>query len=141
VELGKQVDIVANLTAIPVASPRPATPTTSGVSDEDRKQIQALLDRYGDGYNQKNVKLIQAVWPSIPSEKLKNIKDFLHDRKSVNMKLSLTSAVPAGKRITVDCTQTLRFDDNGKERSMTSQITLYVVKRDSGWEIDFVPNT
>jgi hypothetical protein len=141
VELGKQVDVVANLTAIPVISSRPTTPPASGVSDEDRKQIQALLDRYGDGYNQKNVKLIQAVWPSIPQEKLKNIKDFLHDRKTVNMKLSLTSAVPAGKRITVDCTQTLRFDDNGKERSQTSQITLYVVKRDSGWEIDFVPNT
>jgi serine/threonine protein kinase len=141
VELGKQVDVVANLTAIPVVSSRPTPPPASGVSDEDRKQIQALLDRYGDGYNQKNVKLIQAAWPSIPQEKLKNIKDFLHDRKSVNMKLSVTSAIPAGKRITVDCTQTLQFDDNGKERSLTSQITLYVVKRDSGWEIDFVPNT
>ena len=142
VELGKQVDVAANLTAIPVVSSRPATPPpASGVSDDDRKQIQALLDRYGDGYNQKNVKLIQAAWPSIPQEKLKTIKDFLHDRKSVNMKLSVTSAIPAGKRITVDCTQTLRFDDNGKERSLTSQITLYVVKRDSGWEIDFVPNT
>ena len=143
VELGKQADVVANLTAIPVVNARPTAPTTPvpGVTEEDRKQIQALLDRYGDGYNQKNIKLIQAVWPSIPQEKLKTIKDFLHDRKSVNMKLSLTSAIPAGKRITVDCTQTLRFDDNGKERSVTSQITLYVVKRDSGWEIDFVPNT
>ena len=142
VDLGKQVDVVANLTAIPVVSARPTTPPpASGVSDDDRKQIQSLLDRYGDGYNQKNVKLIQAAWPSIPQEKLKTIKDFLHDRKSVNMKLSLISAIPAGKRITVDCTQTLRFDDNGKERNMTSQITLYVVKRDSGWEIDFVPNT
>jgi hypothetical protein len=141
VDLGKEVDIAANLTAIPLVATQPTTPPASAISDDDRKQIQALLNRYADGYNQRNVKLIQAVWQSIPQEKLKEIKDFLSNTKSVKMKLTIIDAIPAGKRVTVDCTQTLQFDQYGKPQSITSQISLYVVKSSSGWAIDFVPNS
>ena len=117
----------------------PNTPAGT-VNDADKQEIQGVLDRYAAGFNQKDVKLIQAVWPSIPKEQVKNIRDFLKDRKTVNMVLSITAATAAGKRITVDCSQTLQFDDHGKEKTQTNPITLYVIKRDVGWEIDFIPN-
>jgi hypothetical protein len=145
VESGTQANVVANLVPLPAPAANPtvqAPPAIPTVDEEDKKQIQQLLDRYAAGFDQKDVKLIQTVWPSIPKEQVKNIRDFFRDRKSVSMKLTMTDAVAAGKRITVDCTQTLQFDDpqTGKEKTQTSSITLYVVKRDAGWEIDFVPN-
>jgi len=145
VESGTQASVEASLIPLPAPAENPtlqAPPAIPAVDEEDRKQIQQLLDRYTAGFDQRDVKLIQTVWPSIPKEQVKNIRDFLKDRKSVSMKLTMTDAVAAGKRITVDCTQTLQYDDpqTGKEKTQTNAITLYVVKRDAGWQIDFVPN-
>jgi hypothetical protein len=143
VDPGKEVNVVATLTPLPGPPTTPSSPvsrSSTGISDEDRKEIQQLLDRYAEGYNQKNVKLIQATWPSIPPDKLKKIKDSLREAKTFNMKLSIIDAVPAGARITVDCQQRLRFNVNGKDIDQTHPITLYVRKRDSSWEIEFVPN-
>jgi hypothetical protein len=145
VDSGTQATVVASLVPLPAPAANPTAQAAQAiptVDEEDKKQIQELLDRYAAGFDQKDVKLIQAVWPSIPKEQVKNIRDFLKDRKSVSMKLTMTNAVAAGKRITVDCSQTLQFDDpqTGKEKEQTNAITLYVVKRDAGWQIDFVPN-
>jgi serine/threonine protein kinase len=141
---GKQEDLVATLTPVAVPSASPASPVphnTSAVSDDDRKQIQQLLDRYADGYTQKNVKLIQTLWPSIPTDTVKTIKDFFKTAKSVDMKIRLTDAIPAGKRVTVECTQTLHYDLDGQPNEHTVPKTIYVVRSGTAWLIDFVPNS
>ena len=142
VDPGKEANVIATL--IPLPSPSPSTNPTGGrnsaeVSDEDRKEIQALLDRYADGYSQKNIKTIQALWPRIPSDTLKNIKEFFKNSKSVDMKIHLSSATPAGKRITIDCTQTLHYSIDGNEGGHTESKTLYVIKDNNGWLIDYIP--
>ena len=129
----------SSVSSVDVPSP-PLNRTPSEIGDQEKKQIQDVLDKYAAGFNKKDVKLIQAVWPSIPKEQLKTIRDFLRDRKSINMQLTMLDASPAGKRVTVDCSQFLQYDDFGKQKSQTNPITLYVVHRDTGWEIDFVPN-
>jgi serine/threonine protein kinase len=146
VDPGKSADLVASL--VPVPAPAAGTTTTSpmtrpatGVSDEDRKQIQQLLDRYADGYSQKNLKLIQTLWPSIPSDEIKLIKGFFKDSKSVEMKMHLNGAIQAGNRITVDFTQTLRYNLDGKEAAHTDSKTLYVIKNGSDWLIDYIPTS
>jgi hypothetical protein len=144
VSAGKQEELVATLTPVAVPSAPPTSSlshNSSAVSDEDRKQIQQLLDRYADGYSQKNIKLIQTLWPSIPTDTVKNIKDFFKASKSVNMKIRLTDAIPAGKRVTVECIQTLHYDLDGKLNEHTVPKTIYVVRSDTGWLIDFVPNS
>ena len=144
VDPGKEVDLVASLTPVPapttttnLSPPRPSTE----VSDEDRRQIQQLLDRYANGYNQKNVKAIQAVWPSIPTDTVKIVKEFFRDSRTVDMKMRLNNAIPAGRRITIDCTQTLRYSMDGKETVHTESKTLYVMRSNNGWLIDFIPTS
>jgi hypothetical protein len=144
VTAGKQEDLVAALTPVAVSNAPPISSvphSTAAVTDDDRKQIQQLLDSYADGYNQKNIKLIQRLWPSIPTDTIKTIKDFFKVSKSVNMKIRLTDAIPAGKRVTVECTQTLHYDLDGKANEHTVPKTIYVVRSDTGWLIDFVPNS
>jgi len=143
VTAGNQEELIASLTPLSANAPSklPSPTPTSGVSEDDRKQIQQLLDRYAEGYSQKNVKLIQEQWPSIHPDEVKKIKDFFKLAKSVSMKLSLTDAVPAGKRVTVDCTQTFVADLDGKRESHTDSMTLYVVKQGNIWVIDFIPKS
>ena len=141
---GAQENVIADLKPVPAPSmpPNPSlSRTTSAVTDDDRREIQQLLDRYADGYNQRNVKSIQAIWPSIHPDQVKVIKEFFNDSKSVSMKLRLTDASPAGKRVTVECIQTLLYSQGGKEKSQTAAITLYVVRHENGWVIDFIPNS
>jgi eukaryotic-like serine/threonine-protein kinase len=142
VDPGKDSSVIAAL--VPLPSPVPSTnppdsKTPPRVSDEDRKQIQALLDRYADGYSQKNIKVIQTLWPSIPSDTVKIIKDFFKNSKSVDMKMHLSDATPAGNKITIDYTRTLRYTMDGKENVHSESKTLYMVKSNNDWLIDYIP--
>ena len=103
--------------------------------------IQDLLNRYAAGYSQRNLKVIQSLWPSIPSDEVKTIKDFFKLSKSVDMTIRLENAVPAGKRITLECTQTLRFNLDGKQQEHKESKTIYVIDTSNGWLIDFIPTT
>jgi hypothetical protein len=145
VDPGAQLSVNAQLIPVPVQKSTPPTivPTfaTADVLAADRMQIQQLLDRYTTGYTDRNAKLIQEAWPSVHPDQIKKIRDFLKNFKSVKMSLRIVNAVPAGNRVTVECTQTLSYDLNGKEQTSVSQLTLYVVKRDGGWLIDFIPNS
>lgn len=143
VDLGAHPTVTAQLVPVQKSSPPPIAPApaTTGISADDRMQIQQLLDRYATGYTDRNSKLIQDAWPSVHPDQIKKIRDFLKNFKSVKMSLRMVNAVPAGNRVTVDCTQTLSYELNGKEEKSVSQLTLYVVKRESGWLIDFIPNS
>jgi serine/threonine-protein kinase len=141
---GDQANLPVKLTPVPppVIAGTPAVASTSaGVSDKDRTEIQALLDHYAEGYSQKNIKAIQTLWPSIPTDTVKTVKDFFKMSKSVQMQILVGSAVPAGKRVVVTCTQTLRFSIDGKDMVHTESKTLYVVKANDSWLIDFIPNS
>jgi serine/threonine-protein kinase len=139
---GEQAKVMARLNPIPKANP-PTNPsvssTTTGVSEDDRKGIQDLLNRYAAGYDQKNIKVIQSLWPSIPSDTVKHIKDFFKLSKTVEMEIHVGNAVPAGSRVTVECSQTLRYSLEGKEQAHTETKTLYVRKSDGAWLVDFIP--
>jgi hypothetical protein len=142
VDPGKESNVVAALIPLPASGPNtnaPVSKTPAGVSDEDRKQIQALLDRYADGYNQKNIKVIQTLWPSIPSDTVKLIKGFFKDSKSFDMKMHLIDATPAGNKVTIDYTRTLRYTMDGKEGVHSESKTLYIVKSNNDWLIDYIP--
>jgi serine/threonine protein kinase len=147
VTAGQQGDVLAKLTPVstPSAPGMSDNPKPSGgsstVSDEDRRQIQLLLDRYADGFSHKNIKTIQSAWPSIPSEAVKRIREFFKLSKSVDMRIRLNDAIPAGRRVTVDYSQTLRYLIEGKETTDTENKTLYVLKTEGVWIIDFIPTT
>jgi hypothetical protein len=142
VDPGKEENVEASLIPLPaINTPHnsPNSPAAPAVSEEDRKQIQQLLDQYADAYNTKNIKLIQTLWPSIPADEIKTIKGFFKDSKLISMQIRLTNATPAGKRITIDCTQTLRYEMDGKKDGNTRSKTMYVTKNDAGWLIEFIP--
>jgi serine/threonine protein kinase len=144
---GQQIDVVAKLTPVPAAGTATTPPNVAAVSpsaivsDEDRRQIQQLLDRYADGFSRKDIRAIQSCWPSIPSEALRRIRDFFKLAKSVNMSIRLSDAIPAGKRVTADYIQTLRYSMEGQQKSETASKTLYVIKTPGGWSIDFIPTS
>lgn len=142
VPAGETTTVTAKLNAAPVSAPS-TTPAVShapnGVSDADRQEIQALLDHYAEGYSQRNIKAIQTYWPSIPVDSLKYIKDFFKMSKTVNMQLHLGNATPAGTRVVITCTQILQFSIDGKDNTRNESKTMYVIKGDSGWLIDYIP--
>jgi serine/threonine protein kinase len=153
VPAGEQPTLVVKLTPLPpLPTTSPSNPTsgannmsagrsTPAVSQQDRMAIQDLLNRYAGAYNQRNLKAVQSLWPSIPSDEVKTIKDFFRSSKSIDMKIQLGNAVPAGKRITIECTQTLRFNMDGKQQEHTESKTIYVIDTSTGWLIDFIPTT
>ena len=143
---GEQQNLVVNLTPLPSPSTSstnnvPAVRSTPAVSQQDRTAILDLLNRYAIAYSQRDLKAIQSLWPSIPSDEVKTIKNFFKIAKSVDMKIQMGNAVPAGDRITVETTQTLRYDLEGKQERTWSK-TIYVKKDTSnGWFIEFIPTS
>lgn len=149
---GEQPNVLVKLAPLPAATPGntvtgvrnnlPDVPSTPAVSQKDRTAIQDLLNRYAEAYDQRNLKTIQSLWTSIPSDEVRTIKEFFRSSKSIEMRIQMSNAVPAGDRILVECNQTLRFNMDGKQQGRTVPKTIYV-KRDTnnGWIIDYIPTT
>ncbi len=140
---GGQASVTAKLNPVPPPPPPPSPSvphTPAGVSDQDRKDIQSLLEHYADAYDQKNIKAIQALWPSIPSDEVKKIKDFFRASKSIEMQLHLNKATPSDTRVLLNCTQNLHSVTDGKVMDNPARTEeIYVRKTGDAWIIDFIP--
>jgi hypothetical protein len=142
VDPGKQEDVVAKLVPVPLpVNPQPLR-AAPGVSEDDRRQIQQLLDQYASGYSQRQIRQIKALWPSIDSDSDKTIEKFFNNKdfKSVSMAFHLTDASFAGGHFIAECTQTLHYELDGKSYGYTdTPKTIFVVKKPDGWKIEFIP--
>jgi tetratricopeptide (TPR) repeat protein len=144
IDAGKEVAVVAKLAPVPVpavpSAPIAAHPTSSGPADEDRRQIQQVLDIYRSGFNQRDLRLLQRAYPRMPKELLDTYKQFFKN-KSVSMKLQISSMDMVGSQIKVEAVQTVGYqDENGKmQETPPSKVTLLFTNPGGQWIIAAIP--
>jgi tetratricopeptide (TPR) repeat protein len=114
--------------------------TRSPLSIEDENALKALVRLYEEAYNHRDPKQIESIFPSIPKEKLKIIREFLKDQKSLQMHLAVSKVVPVDdNHVLVYCSQSLQFLQDGKPTNRSGPVTMYMVKKEKGWQIADVP--
>jgi serine/threonine protein kinase len=107
------------------------------LSSSDRLDIERLLTRYADAFERKDLKSIENAWPGIPKEKLSAIKASF--RLNPHLRLSSQKFVKDGVRVIVTCEQSFEATIDGKRNYTQKSVTLYVIKRAIGWQIDYIP--
>jgi len=119
-------------TAISVDVPAPK-PT---ISEQDQSAIRNLLQRYAQSFERKDAKTVQELWPTIPKEKLKVIKDSY----KVNTKLTFSDfqyILDPDRRVRVLCT--LAVSNQIKTPPPKPNFSILVNQKAGRWVIDFVP--
>ncbi len=136
----------AQLATAPVVTPSaspptvtiPANPSTGDLSLQDQNDIEALLGRYADAFAHRDAKSIQNVWPGVPKERIKSIKEAF----SLSTRLSFSNwrfFKEDTERVRVSCTQSVQAQLDGKLKIYDQAITLIVRKKQNNWQIDYIP--
>jgi serine/threonine-protein kinase len=122
-------DIVVN---IPATKPKTDTAT---VSEQDQSAIRDLLQRYAGSFEHKDARTLQDLWPGIPREKLKVIKESY----KVNARVTFSNLQyihdPDG-RVRVLCSQT---NSSAVGAPTTTPFTVTVNQKSGRWVIDYIP--
>jgi PEGA domain len=114
------------------------TTAPSDLSSQEQTDIQSLLGRYADAVARKDTKSIQNLWPGVPKEKMKSFKQAFE----MNTRLSFSNwhfFKEDNERVRVSCVQKVQAMLDGKESTFDKPFTLYVRRKGSGWQIDYIP--
>jgi eukaryotic-like serine/threonine-protein kinase len=141
-DAGKQTEVAVNLSPVPVvaAAPNTAAPKPqSGVSDEDRKQIKQLLDKYANAIVRRDLKQLHEAWPDIPKNQLEVLKSLGKDHKGVSLSIAVdkVSILEGSEDAVVKCKQVLQYDGKTSE----DNVTFYLGKLSTGWIINQIPRS
>ncbi len=124
-----------------IVSPAPAPSNTAGespgVSDQDKKAISDLLQRYSQSYADRNAKLVQELWPGISKEYLKAIKSSYDVHFRITFSNLRFSRLADGK-VEVACTQSVQ-SDQAKLSSTKPNFSILVYQRGGNWVINNIP--
>jgi hypothetical protein len=122
--------------AIVVNIPSTKPKQDSSVSEQDKSDIRDLFQKYSLSYEHKDAKAVQDLWPGIPKEKLKVIKESYKLNTKVTFSDFQYILDPDG-RVRVLCTQTT--SNQLKSPSTKPNFTVLVNRKAGHWVIDFVP--
>ncbi len=127
-------------TAVVVNIPAPTPPKTetSSISQEDKDQIVGLLQKYSQGFANKDAKSIQAMWPGVPKERLNVIKKSFELNTRLNFSNFKFDRLD-NDSVRVSCTQSVRAQLEGKPQASDRPVTLIVRKNGSIWQINYIP--
>jgi serine/threonine protein kinase len=124
----------------PGESPKPEIPQAAQLLPEDRNAILDVISRYADAYNRRDPRQISSVWPTISKERLNTIKDFFRQQKSIQMSDTIQRITPVDENhVLVYCSQAVHILEDGKPKSTNALVTIYLVKKDKGWQIAEIP--
>jgi serine/threonine-protein kinase len=142
VDIGTQAEVFVNLSPIPVvAAPSTNVPPqrSSGASEEDRKQIQQLVDKYASAVEHRDLKQLHEAWPDMPKNQLDLVKSLSKDHKGVSLALTVDkiSILEGGEDAVVKCKQILHYDGTLSEAS----VTIYMGKLGAAWIITKIPRS
>jgi len=127
-------------TAVVVNIPAPTPPKTetSSISQEDKDQIVGLLQKYSQGFANKDAKSIQAMWPGVPKERLNVIKNSFKQDTRLNFSNFKFDRLD-DSTVRVSCTQSVQEQREGKPQASDIPVTLIVRKNGSIWQINYIP--
>jgi serine/threonine-protein kinase len=118
---------------LPAPKPKEEVPS---LSEQDKNGIRDLLQRYAQSFERKDAKTVQDLWPAIPKEKLKMIKDSY----KVNTRMTFSDfqyISDPDRRVRVLCT--LSVSNQIKAVPPKANFTILVNQKAGRWIIDFVP--
>jgi len=117
----------------------PAKPDPAAAIQREKDAIVAVLGKYRDAYNQKNLSGVSAVWPSLKKGDLDRIKGFFEFARTVQMDLRPGQIEVAGDSASVVCQRTVAFSDrNGPQKPQQDSVTVRLTKSGAGWVIQSV---
>ncbi|MGO8796354.1 MAG: protein kinase domain-containing protein [Candidatus Sulfotelmatobacter sp.] len=121
----------------PAPAPAPKTETSS-ISQDDKDLIVGVLQKYSQGFANKDAKSIQAVWPGLPKETLNAIKNSFRQDTRLNFSNFRFDRLD-DSTVRVSCTQSVKEQREGKPLTSDRQLTVIVKKNGSIWQINYIP--
>jgi serine/threonine-protein kinase len=133
---GREVDR-ENVVIVNSPVPSNSVSESPGVSDQDKKAISDLLQRYSQSYADRNAKLVQELWPGISKDYLKRIKSSYDAHLRISFSNLRFSRLADGK-VEVACTQSVQ-SDQAKLSSTKPNFSILVNERGGNWVINNIP--
>jgi hypothetical protein len=133
---GREVDR-ENVVIVNSPAPSNSVSESPGVSDQDKKAISDLLQRYSQSYADRNAKLVQELWPGISKDYLKRIKSSYDAHLRISFSNLRFSRLADGK-VEVACTQSVQ-SDQAKLSSTKPNFSILVNERGGNWVINNIP--
>ena len=117
-----------------IPSPKPAI-ETAVVADRDQREINNVLQQYANSYERKDLKALRSVWPGVPKETLK----FIKESYTVDTRLAFSDfryiSEPDG-RVRVVCKQTVSNDVRAP--ASDPKFSVLMTQKAGRWVIDFI---
>jgi serine/threonine protein kinase len=130
--------------AQPVAVPKSPSIHSDSIPDppsvDNKALIVKLLRSYEQAYSQQDVDAINSMWPNMPDQKKKDMKDMFKKMKSTHLTNDVLSGPDiSGSSATAKLSQTIVFSLGGAPQSKSDKVTMDFRKSGSGnWYIDAI---
>ena len=118
----------------PAPAPQPERPQPPADAD----LIRAVLQRFSEAYEARDVQRVAALWPTLTQEQLRRLADSF--RVAVSIKQELRPVAEPnirGDQATIRCHRSLHYqDERGSQRPVEDEVTVTLRKRPGGWVIE-----
>jgi len=105
----------------------------------DRQAIVSVLKTFEGAYNTRNADELASIWPGLPKQELKKIRDSFKQANAVNMRLQYSDPTINGDRASVNCKRSVQFTfKEGARPEVTDHVTIQLHKTDGAWRVDSV---
>jgi hypothetical protein len=105
----------------------------------ERAQIRAVLRGYGEAFGRKDDKGIIALWPSMPSKDIRDVRASFRDFQSLKIDFEpVGDPEIAGAAAKVQCRRTTIAIDRNGSHATEGTVTVQLQKRDGRWVIDSI---
>jgi serine/threonine protein kinase len=132
----ESIEVAVNPPTPSGGSTSPADTSVASVSSVDKAAIQSVLNRYSDAVNQRKLKDLRTIWPSIPKNKISQYQQIFDSGQKIELKLRAQKWEPHGTGLMVTCQQ---VSSSGHAAPSEHTVAFYMVKIQGTWLISDMP--
>ena len=119
-----------------VAAPLPPPPPVVRTDDPDVKAISDVFARYKDAYDTMDIGELRQVWPNIPKDTDKAVRDSFKTAKSIKMHLQCGDPVVQGDSAQSTCKESLIYTwEKDRQPTPTVSVSFRLQKSNGTWHI------
>lgn len=131
----RAAQVVVEARVLPTPQPQPEPPQPR-VEDPEVKSIRGVFAQYQDAYDTMDIGELRRVWPSIPKDTEKALRDTFKSVKAIKMYLKCDDPVIQGNLAQSNCTESLVYTMNNQRKpTSTVSISFHLHKTNGAWHI------
>jgi serine/threonine protein kinase len=121
-------------------APQPPQPPPTHTESTDAIAIKEELRRLSDAYETESVEEVLKVWPHMSKQQKNNLTGQFKVLRALRTKFEpLSSPILLGDAATVDCTQTMSYNVEGKlQTAKPVHVSISLKKTAGGWQVENV---